>query len=140
MRVLVLINLVLLISLNSLFAKIDPTTNSLLIPTQEKSIVLQVVGTMGKAESFELIDKRGTLIYSDLIENDKKRIKYNLQQLPDDRYTIKVSGEYLVEIHEISISNGEVKLTDTKTHHRPSIRNLNNRIVVNSLSQSEESI
>ena len=46
----------------------------------------------------------------------------------------------MVEIYEISISNGEVKLTDTKTHHRPSIRNLNNRIVVNSLSQSEESI
>lgn len=125
---------------NPLSANPTPTTSSLLFPENEQAVVLNLEGQMGSVESFILSDNRGEVIYSDNIGKHKKRIKYDLRQLPDGYYTIKVIGENTIEHHQISISKDGVNLTNSVSYKRPFITNLKDRVVVHSSSNSNESI
>ncbi|MCI4670813.1 MAG: hypothetical protein MRZ79_21945 [Bacteroidia bacterium] len=140
MRSLIFIGLVLITAINPLSASVDPQLSALYFPANEQAVVLNINSQMGRVESLVISEGNGDHIYSDEIGKNKNRIKYDLNQLPDGAYTIRLIGENSIEVHEIDISKGIVRLARTESFKRPLIRTINERLIIQSRSSVKENI
>lgn len=118
----------------------NPKTSALSLLPQEASFVIDLNKYEGSIDNLLVEDQNGKTIFSDDIEPGKQRIKYVLEHLPADVYTVKVKGDELAEHYVLSIANGKAQLVSTKTYSRPSIVVHGDRIKVNIETKDQSNI
>jgi len=128
MRNLILVFVISMLSTFQSIANITPLSSLLKVSANEKSVVLNIENR--NLESVSVIDKLGTVLFIDAIEDSKNRIKYNLDKLPSGAYTIKLNGENFVELYQTKITTNTVAIKKIKSYYRPNISINNDKLVV----------
>ena len=114
--------------------------STLTLLPNETSFIVDIDAFEGEVNYVALEDKSGKIIFTDFIESNKQRIKYVLDYLPADVYTVKVKGEDLVEYYVINITEETANILDIETYSSPTIVSQGNKIMVEVKNDSRESI
>lgn len=115
-------------------------TSVIELPSNETSIIVNRIGLLSDLKTFTLRDAEGTLVFSDNIESQKNRVKYTLNKLPQDQYTVEITGNHSMEIYEIAITDEKVRLLDTERYFKPTVKVENEKVYVDLLSIYDESL
>lgn len=112
----------------------------LTVVQNEKSIILNSTNQSKETEVLKIADAKGKIIFTDVIEKNKQRVKYVLNTLPSGSYDITVDGSDVVTIYETIISDENLMIVDTRSHYRPSIHTANGRLLVTAAMEKKEDI
>ena len=118
----------------------NPTNSTLTLLPYETSFVIDFEAFEGGVYFISIEDKSGKIIFTDDIESNKQRIKYVLDYLPNDVYTVKVKGDDLVEYYMINISDEAIKLLGVGRYSSPIIVSQANRIILKTNNDNQEKI
>lgn len=106
----------------------------------EKSMILHSSSPNNPAEALTITDAFGEIIFSHVIESNKKRIKYDLKALPNANYTIRVVDSKITNIYEAEIRNDKIEIVETKSYYRPQIDSVDGKVVVSAELENKEDI
>lgn len=118
----------------------NPTHSTLTLIPNETSFVIDSEAFAGGVNYITVADKNGKIIFTDEIESNKQRIKYVLDNLPVDVYTVKLEGENLVEFYMINITGDVASIVETTTYSSPTIISQANKIIVKDNNDGQENI
>jgi len=130
----------ILTSFFQLSANVVPKTTTLNVVLNEKAVVLNNKIVTDEQKMFTITNQLGTIVFTDVIEENKRRVKYDLKRLPNGNYSIKIGGTASVEIYEATISADDVSIINSKSFFRPTIQNMNHKIIVSSKHLNNEDI
>lgn len=130
----------ILTSFLQLTARNAPKSSTLNVVKNEKAVVLNYTIITQKQKMFTITNKLGVTIFTDIIEENKKRVKYDLKTLPSGNYSIKIEGNNSVEIYDVIIAPNSVNLINSKSFSRPKLLNMNNKVIVTSDNLNNENI
>jgi len=116
------------------------TASSIVVLDNEKSVLLDLNGTLQAADAFTITDVKNNIVFSETIKKHQANVQYNLEHLPYGKYEIKIEGADFVEYHEILVSNSQVDLISKESYFRPFIRKSGDKIRVNALFPSKENV
>ncbi len=137
----VLLTTALILSyLIQLQASHSPNPSKLIILQDEKSLILNSPTYTNGTEVLSITDANGALIFTDMIESDKKRIKYNLKALTNSTYTISVVTEDVTNIYETEIFNDKIEILKSRAYYRPAIYKLDGKVVLKAELENKEDI
>ncbi len=128
MRNITLLTVNVLLCVIPLIANTTPSKELLFVPEDEKSVILNVSDL--NLETVSIIDRDGVELFVDVIEENKRKIKYNLNSLPNGQYTIRLNGESFAEFYQATISPTAVNIKKTESYYRPIININNNKLIV----------
>ncbi len=117
-----------------------PNTSTLIFNQNEKSIILNTSNYTQESESVSITDAFDNIVFEDVIERYKHRVKYDLTTLPNGTYTIKVNQSNIITYYEVQITASIVNLLDTKSYYRPSIQQFNNKLIVKAALENKEDV
>jgi hypothetical protein len=140
MKNLILVTAFILASFLQMIASDAPKSATLDVVSNEKSIVLNSSSVTEETKTFTITDQSGAILFTDIIEKNKKRVKYDLKRLPNGDYSIKIAGNNSIEFYQATISDNDVSLTNAKTYFRPAIQQSENNIVVSSINLNDEDL
>jgi hypothetical protein len=140
MKNLILVTAFILASFLQMIASDAPKSATLDVVSNEKSIVLNSSTVSEETKTFTITDQSGAILFTDIIEKNKKRVKYDLKRLPNGDYSIKIAGNNSIEFYQATISDNDVSLTNAKTYFRPAIQQSENNIVVSSINLNDEDL
>lgn len=115
-----------------------PSPSQLTVVQNEKSIILSPNYTT--EAKITITDAYGETIFSDIVESDKKRIKYDLKALSTAQYTIRVYDKQVINVYKTQVYNDKIELVKTKSYYRPTIKNLDGKVVVKAELENKEDI
>lgn len=129
----------ILFSFFQLSANNAPEKAVLDVVINEKSVVLK--STMRTEEmTFIITDQFGERVFIDKIEENKRRVKYDLKALPSGDYIFKIQSDNSIKIYEALISDDKVSLVNHKSFFRPMIQNMVRKVIVTSEYLNDEDI
>ena len=129
----------ILFSFFQLSANNAPQKAVLDVVINEKSVVLK--STVRTEEmTFIITDLFGEKVFIDKIEENKKRVKYDLKALPSGDYIFKIQSDNSIKIYEALISDDKVSLVNSKSFFRPMIQNMVRKVIVTSEHLNDEDI
>lgn len=140
MRNLTLVTIFILSSLFQLQASHIFSTAKLTVLQNEKSIILNTSNQSKRAEVLKITDAKAKIVFTDVIEKNKQRVKYVLNNLPNGRYDITVNGSDVVTIYQTIITDENVKIVDTRSYYRPSIQTAKEKLLVTAAVDKKEDI
>ena len=138
MKNLLIASFLIIASLTQVAASIVPVSSSLKVMAVEKSVILDRTGSVAGAESFTIIDAEGNIVFNDKVEKYENKVKFNLSKLPAGNYTIKVSGENFIEIHETVITAQGLSLVSAESHFKPNVTEKEGKLFVNAMLYDED--
>lgn len=137
----VLLSVVLLaISTLQLAASNSVSSQSLDFLTNEKSVILDLSGLATEVEKFTITDHTGEVVFSRKVNNYESRVKFDLSKLFAGRYNFKVEGEDFFELHTALITDDQITIESVESYARPTIQELDNKIIVERVFSTEENI
>ena len=116
------------------------STAKLTVLQNEKSIILNTPNQSKRAEVLKITDAKAQIIFTDVIEKNKQRVKYVLNNLPNGSYDITIDGSDVVTVYETIISDKNVTIVDTKSYYRPSIHTIKEKLFVTAEVEKKEDI
>ena len=116
------------------------STAKLTVLQNEKSIILNTSNQSKRAEVLKITDSKAKVVFTDVIEKNKHRVKYVLNNLPNGRYYITVKGSDVFTIYETIISDKNVNIADTKSYYRPSIHPAKEKLSITAAVEKKEEI
>ncbi len=139
MKKLLLVFTFIFASFFQLSANYSPKISTLNVVINEKALVLSNSVTH-ETKVLLITDQFGDIVFEDRIEESKRKVKYDLESLPNGNYKIRIKGGNSVDIYEAVISNEAVHLVSSKSFFRPTIEKMNHKVLVNSQYLNEEDI
>lgn len=138
MKNLISIVALLVFSNLQLLASNVPNKSTLNVFQSEKLIVLTNSINQGEAKSFTIIDYKNEVVFNQDLNKNRNVTKYDLTKLPTGQYKIKVTGEDFIEFHDAEISKESLRLNNFKTYYRPTLKEMDNKILVEAFLQNEK--
>ncbi len=140
MKNLLLTAVMALMYLVQLQASNMPDAAQLVIVQNEKSMILNSTDNAKGEEVITIMDAFGNTIFSDVVEANKKRIKYDLRALSNASYTIKVEDSEVTNIYETAILNDKIEILKARSYYKPTIQNVDGKVVVKAQVENREDI
>jgi len=140
MRNLLLTAAFILTHLLQLHAGNTPSTSKLIVVENEKSMILNSPSYSNGAKVLTITDAFGEIIFSDVVEPNKKRIKYDLNALSTANYTIRVDDDRVTNIYVAEILNNKIEILETKSYYKPTIYNVEGKVVVRAELENKEDV
>ena len=140
MKNLILTSVFILSYLFQLQAGNAPETSKLIVIQNEKSLILNSTGLSAETKVFKITDAKGDIIFTDIVEKNKQKVKYDLRSLPNDNYNITVDGYNVATVYEAVISDESVMVEEIRTYYRPTIQSLEEKVVVSAALENKENI
>jgi len=119
-------------------AGIAPRAAKLTVIANEKSLVLNAASPLTETEMFRITDAFGKVVFTDQVEKNKQKIKYDLRKLPNGNYKITLGGRDIVSIYEAMITDEKVELTDDTSYYRPTIKNMDGKVLISAALENME--
>ena len=116
----------------------SPSTLTLL--PNENSFVIDLNSFDGGVNYITITDKSGKTVFTNDIDSKKERIKYVLDYLPADTYTVKIKGDQQVEYYTINILKDSAHIVDVKTYSSPTVKSIAHRVIVESNNNNQDDI
>lgn len=106
----------------------------------EKSIILYTANQSKGTEVLKIADAKGKIVFTDVIEKNKQRVKYVLNTLQKGNYEITLKESEVIAKYEITISDENVKIVDTSSYYRPYIHSENGKLLISAEIEKKEDI
>jgi len=115
------------------FANVNPsTTSTLKLSPSETSFIVDLTTFEGEANYVSVTNERRNFSFTDKIESNNQKIKYNLSKLRTGTYTVKIKGDKTVEYYTINLDGYGVSIVEKETYSSPMIIKDTNKIIVQS--------
>lgn len=109
-------------------------------PNAEKSLTFAMDAT-SEQTMISIVDLEGAVIYSNkVIAEAAYSKKFNLSNLPDGSYVLKVEGTLKVTTFEFDIYNSKVLIEERKENVKPVFRNIGEKVYLNFLNLEKEEV
>lgn len=139
MKNLLLVATLMLCSLFDVLASKTPVTSTLTVDQQgKKSVILSCLESSTIIETLKITNELGELIFSDVIESDKKRIKYDLHLLPSGNYTITIVEGEVASVYKAQVLEDGIVIGERETYYRPTMNYDDGKVVVQAKLESKE--
>jgi len=126
------------VSIIQLSAMTAPKTASLVVYGSEKSIILNLTGSVSAVEVLTISDLSGKVVFEDQISKYDNGVKYNLEKLAIGDYVIKIKGDDYKEYIETSVTKDKVILGKSVYYFKPILRVEDNRLLLDAWFENEE--
>ncbi len=132
------ITVCILVSILQLTASNIPSASPLNVFQNEKVIILNPSSEYIQADNFSIKNAFGEVVFNQELNKYNNAVKFNLAKLPSGIYSITVSGENFVEMHEATITEETLNLNYTQAYYRPSVKELDEKVIVEADLVDEE--
>ncbi len=129
-----------LTSIMQVHAGITAGNSNLEVVRNEKSIILNSASDINETKELTITDAFGRIVFSDVIESNKKRIKYDLSALTNASYTISLVASKVTNIYEAKIDDEKVEILNIKSYFRPAVDNVDGKVLVRAELENKEDI
>ncbi|NJB70625.1 hypothetical protein GGR42_001087 [Saonia flava] len=113
--------------------------HSLTATKDAKSFVFHM-DTQSNETTVKLIDTKEAVIYFEKVANKNYDKKFNVSQLENGSYTLKVENSLKVIAYSINIEDGLVNVLEVKENVKPIFRSKENMVYVNLLNLDKKSV
>ena len=140
MKNLTLVATLILCCIFQLHASNIDSIAKLTVLQNEKSIILNTSNESIRPEVLKITDAKANIVFTDVIEKNKHRVKYVLNNLPNGSYDITVGGSDVVTVYETIILDENVKIVDTRSYYRPSIHTAKEKLLITTAVEKKEDV
>ncbi len=109
-------------------------------PSASKSLVFQM-DTTSDETIVSIMDIDGVIIYSEKVsEVDSYTKKFDLRNLPDGDYVLKVEDALKLTIFDFDIENSNVRIVERKENTKPVFKKVGQKVLLNLLNTDKEDV